>query len=30
VHAGGGPLLEPEVRYLHPTEGIRRAAEEIA
>ncbi len=30
VHAGGGPLLEPEVRYLHPTDGIRRAAEELA
>ncbi len=30
VHESGGPLLEPEVRYLHPTEGIRRAAEEIA
>lgn len=24
VLAAGGPVLEPEVRYLHPTEGIRR------
>lgn len=30
VREAGGPLLEPEVRYLHPTEGMRRAAEELA
>lgn len=29
VHDAGGPLLEPEVRYLHPTEGMRRAAEDL-
>lgn len=26
----GGPVLEPEVRYLHPTEGMRRAAEDLS
>jgi hypothetical protein len=25
VHAAGGPLLEPEVRYLDPVLGIVRA-----
>lgn len=30
VRDAGGPLLEPEVRYLHPTQGIRRAAEDLA
>lgn len=29
VHDAGGPLLEPEVRYLHPTQGMRRAAEDL-
>lgn len=30
VIAAGGPALHPEVRYLHPTEGIRSAIEESA
>lgn len=30
VRDAGGPVLEPEVHYLHPTQGMRRAAQDLA
>ncbi len=30
VREAGGPVLQPEVRYLHPTNGIQAAVEEVA